>query len=52
MPLAPMNESGQPVDWWFIYKVPQLAQSADTASAAGTEYAYYDDPAKEVVASP
>lgn len=52
MPLAPLNESGQLVDWWFIYKVPQLAQSADTASAAGTEYAYYDDPAKEVVASP
>ncbi len=52
MSLAPLNESGTPVDWWFIYKVPQLASSAATAAANGTEYAYYDDPAEAIVASP
>ncbi|HEX7641351.1 MAG TPA: deoxyribonuclease II family protein [Burkholderiaceae bacterium] len=52
MALSPLNESGKAVEWWFIYKVPELAQSAETAAANGTEYAYYDDPAKKVVASP
>jgi len=52
MPLSPLDESGQPVDWWFMYKVPILATSADSAPATGVEYAYYDDPLKQVVASP
>jgi deoxyribonuclease-2 len=52
MALSPLDESGKEVDWWFIYKVPELSQSAQTAHADGTEYAYYDDPAKSVVASP
>lgn len=52
MPLSPLNETGHAVDWWFIYKVPQLTQSAETAAAVGMEYAYYDDPSQHVVASP
>lgn len=52
MPLSPLNETGNPVDWWFIYKTPDLSASAETAAADGFRYAYYDDPLTEVVASP
>jgi deoxyribonuclease-2 len=41
--LAPLNESGKPVDWWFVYKVPQLAAGQnDSAETTGYEYAYFD----------
>jgi deoxyribonuclease-2 len=52
MTISPLNESGVPVDWWFMYKVPKLSESDETAAATGMEYAYYDDPAKQLVASP
>lgn len=47
MNISPLDENGHPVDWWFIYKVPEQ-KSASAASAAGSvvstgyEYVYYD----------
>jgi len=49
--MGPLNESGSPVDWWFLYKVPKLAQSPHSAIATGYEYAYYDDVSQNVVKS-
>ncbi len=42
MNLSALDENGKPVDWWFIYKVPQLSGGAGTDSATGYEYVYYD----------
>ena len=43
MEISALDESGEPVDWWFIYKVPQLSAGANgTESATGYEYVYYD----------
>jgi deoxyribonuclease-2 len=41
--LSALDESGHPVDWWFIYKVPKLGSGVkDSDSATGYEYVYYD----------
>ena len=42
MNVSALNEAGKPVDWWFIYKVPQLNAGAGTDNATGYEYVYYD----------
>ena len=42
MNVTALDESGKPVDWWFIYKVPQLGKGAGTDGATGYEYIYYD----------
>jgi deoxyribonuclease-2 len=42
MRVSALDESGKPVDWWFMYKVPQLAAGANSDSATGYEYVYYD----------
>jgi len=42
MKISALDESSQPVDWWFLYKVPQLTEHANTAGATGYEYVYYD----------
>lgn len=54
MTISPLNETGTPVDWWFLYKVPKgAAESAPGGSpATGYEYAYYDDVVDKVQASP
>jgi deoxyribonuclease-2 len=42
-PLSAIGDNGQPVDWWFIYKVPKNARAVGGASeATGYEYVYYD----------
>jgi deoxyribonuclease-2 len=46
-PISAIGDNGQPVDWWFIYKVPKNAPSANEdgkagAAATGYEYVYYD----------
>ncbi|MGX7873191.1 deoxyribonuclease II family protein [Mesorhizobium sp. ORM6] len=51
MTLSPLDETGAPVDWWFIYKVPKLASDGFTLAATGYEYAYYDAPSAKVVQS-
>jgi len=57
MKISALDEKGKPVDWWFIYKVPQLNAGAGTDKVTGYEYVYYDstidanpDPQKRVVA--
>src|ERR1700744_3170145 len=50
MNISALDESGNPVDWWFIYKVPQLGLGGQNGtgnnqnddSATGYEYVYYD----------
>jgi len=42
MNVRALDEDGKPVDWWFIYKVPQLGAGAGTDEATGYEYVYYD----------
>ena len=43
MQISALNEIGQPVDWWFIYKVPKLGSGiSGNESATGYEYVYYD----------
>ena len=37
-----LDENGKPVDWWFIYKVPQLTKDSTSLTASGYEYMYYD----------
>jgi len=42
MKISALDETGNPVDWWFIYKVPKLGAGAGSDSATGYEYVYYD----------
>lgn len=51
MDISALDENGKPVDWWFIYKVPKLSKSADTPSATGYEYVYFDPNLDKVVRS-
>jgi deoxyribonuclease-2 len=53
MKVRALDETGNPVDWWFMYKVPKLNAGAGSDSATGYEYVYYDkamDKKKEPVA--
>ena len=52
MEVSALDEKGKPVDWWFIYKVPQLAGGANADSATGYEYVYYDPNLSKVDKSP
>ncbi len=42
MNVTALDENGKPVDWWFIYKVPQLGAGSGSDEATGYEYVYYD----------
>ena len=37
-----LDDQGNPVDWWFIYKVPARSQSSNGSKPKGTEYVYFD----------
>jgi deoxyribonuclease-2 len=52
MNISPLDENGKAVDWWFAYKVPKLAKAADSPTATGYEYIYYDTNVGKVVRSP
>jgi deoxyribonuclease II len=52
MEISALDENGKAVDWWFIYKVPQLSRGANNDSATGYEYVYYDPKLAKVVKSP
>jgi deoxyribonuclease-2 len=49
---SPLDESGKPVDWWFIYKIPKLVKEVGTTGATGYEYLYYDPTIGKAVQSP
>ena len=38
MEVTASDEAGKKVDWFFIYKVPQLAAGATTDKTTGYEY--------------
>ncbi len=42
MNVSALDENGKAVDWWFIYKVPELSAGANSDRATGYEYVYYD----------
>lgn len=50
--IGPLDESGNPIDWWFAYKVPKLTKTATSVSAVGYEYLYFDPSRKSVEKSP
>lgn len=52
MIISPVDESGEPIDWWFAYKVPRLAKESNAPSATGYEYIYYDPRVGDVTKSP
>jgi len=52
MDVSALDENGKPIDWWFIYKVPQLTQDAASDSACGYEYVYFDANSLKAVKSP
>lgn len=52
MKLSPMDDAGNPVDWWFAYKVPKLTRDAATATTTGYEYMYYDPKLAKMTQSP
>jgi deoxyribonuclease-2 len=57
MPLSAIGDNSQPVDWWFIYKVPKDARPSGGAGpasqkATGYEYAYFDDQSTALSGSP
>ena len=52
MVLNALDEGGNPVDWWFAYKVPKLGTEATNPAALGYEYIYYDQDVGKVVKSP
>ena len=35
MKISALDENNKPVDWWFIYKVPQLGAGAGTDQTTG-----------------
>jgi deoxyribonuclease-2 len=40
--LSAMGDNGQPVDWWFIYKIPSKSTASDNSKPTGTGYTYFD----------
>jgi len=45
MKISALDENGKTVDWWFLYKVPKLAETKAggvVPSSTGYEYVYYD----------
>lgn len=42
MALSAMDENGNPVDWWFMYKVSGESKTGDGRKVLGTEYVYFD----------
>ena len=52
MTISARDEHGNPVDWWFAYKIPKLTKDAETSSAVGYEYLYYDPNISKVIRSP
>lgn len=51
MSISALDENGKAVDWWFMYKVPELTKGVNNDSATGYEYVYFDADSKEVAKS-
>jgi len=42
MLLSAMDDTGNPVDWWFMYKVSGMSTTGPGVKVTGTEYVYFD----------
>jgi deoxyribonuclease-2 len=42
MALSTIDENGNPVDWFFMYKVAGKSETSDGSKVTGTEYVYFD----------
>ncbi len=42
MPFNAMDENGNAVDWWFMYKVAGKSKTGAGIKVTGTEYVYFD----------
>src|SRR5688572_7766364 len=42
MAISSMDENGNPVDWWFMYKVSGESKTSKGGKVLGTEYIYFD----------
>lgn len=42
MAISAIDENGNPVDWWFMYKVSGESETSDGRKILGTEYVYFD----------
>ncbi len=42
MSLSAIDENGNPVDWWFMYKVSGESETSGGTKILGTEYVYFD----------
>lgn len=42
MTISAIDENGNPVDWWFMYKVSGESTSSTGKKVLGTEYIYFD----------
>jgi deoxyribonuclease-2 len=40
--LSAISDNGQPIDWWFLYKVAGKSITSNDSKAKGTEYVYFD----------
>ena len=40
--LSAMDDAGNPVDWWFMYKVAGKSTTSDGSKVTGTGYVYFD----------
>lgn len=47
MAISAVDENGNPVDWWFMYKVSGESKTSDGRKIFGTEYIYFDANAPE-----
>ena len=42
MSISAIDENGNPVDWWFMYKVSGESTTSSGNKVSGTEYIYFD----------
>ena len=40
--LSAIDDDGNPVDWWFLYKIAGKSIVSDGSKATGNEYVYFD----------
>jgi len=45
--LGAIDDTGKPVDWWFVYKVAGNSVASDKSKPTGTEFVYYDSSGKK-----
>ena len=51
--LSAIDDNGQPIDWWFMYKIARGIAREDKPTTVGNEYLYYDpNPQKPANVSP